>query len=85
MTIVYFTASWCRPCYKFGPVLKRVAAELGLDLTVADIDANGPLAARHGIQAVPTVLVIGPEHNVVERFGAVSETEIRRRLEPWAG
>ena len=69
--VVYFTASWCKPCKFFGPVLKAVARRAKITLVKVDIDRVDPsLISRRPwrVDVVPTVF-------------AYRNRKIRRRLE----
>jgi putative thioredoxin len=57
--VVDFWAGWCGPCLALGPAIE---AEVGkragrLELAKLDIDAEPQIAARYGIQSIPTVAV----------------------------
>ncbi|GAI96347.1 unnamed protein product, partial [marine sediment metagenome] len=57
--MVDFWAQWCGPCLATAPVLEELAKEYAgkIDFAKVDVDANGPLAAKYGIAAIPTMLV----------------------------
>jgi putative thioredoxin len=57
--VVDFWAAWCGPCRMLGPVLEsEIQKRAGkLELAKIDLDGEPALAARYGIQSIPTVAV----------------------------
>jgi putative thioredoxin len=57
--VVDFWAAWCGPCHMLAPAIEsEVGKRAGkVELAKVDIDAEGALAARYGIQSIPTVAV----------------------------
>ena len=57
--VVDFWAAWCGPCRMLGPAIEQEAAKRDgkLELAKIDVDAEGEIAARYGIQSIPTVAV----------------------------
>ena len=52
-------ASWCGPCKRFAPSFEAASVEHP-DVTFAKIDteAQQELSAQHGIQSIPTLMVL---------------------------
>jgi len=56
--LVDFWAEWCGPCKMIGPVIDKVADELGEEASIGkvNVDDQKELAAEYGIQSIPTLL-----------------------------
>lgn len=70
--VVDFWAPWCGPCRMIGPELDTLAAAHGDRLRVVkvNVDANPTVAARFGIQGIPTVGLFRDGHLVARSVGA---------------
>jgi putative thioredoxin len=81
--VVDFWAAWCGPCRALGPAIESEVAkrEGRLELVKVDVDAEGPLAARFGIQSIPTVAVFRDGEPVSGFVGAYPAAAIGRFLD----
>ncbi len=70
--VVDFWAPWCGPCRMLAPELDALAAAHGERLLVVkvNVDANPTVAARYGIQGIPTVGLFQDGHLVARSVGA---------------
>ena len=73
ISVVDFWASWCAPCRAMAPQLER-AAKLrpGYRFAKVDVDAEPELAARYGIQSIPTLIVFRDGEPVAAQSGVVA-------------
>jgi putative thioredoxin len=78
--VVDFWAAWCGPCRALGPAIEQeVEKRAGkLELAKVDTDAEQALAARYGIQSLPTVAVFRNGEPVTGFIGAYPAGTIGR-------
>jgi thioredoxin 1 len=81
--LVDFWAEWCGPCKMLAPVLDEIATEQAGRVKVAkvNVDHNPALAARFGIQSIPTLLYFAGGKLRHQAVGVVSKKTIVAKLE----
>ncbi len=82
LSLVDFWAEWCGPCKRIGPIIDQIADENVGKVKVAkvDVDSNQSLAAKFGIQSIPTLLFFKNGKIVDQILGAVPKSEIQAKI-----
>ena len=78
--VVDFYATWCRPCIKMAPHLKKIAGEYeDNQLKVVKIDAekNVSLSTAHNIKGYPTLKLFKDGKEVKTKMGGLNEAQLR--------
>ena len=80
--VVDFWAAWCGPCRMVGPELEKLAAAHGdaVKVVKVDVDANGEVAARYGIQGIPTIALFRGGQQIASSVGAKPRAAIEADL-----
>lgn len=81
--LVDFWAEWCMPCKMLAPTIDDLAGEYDGRLKVGkvDTDSNRETALKHGISAIPTVMLF-KGGQVVKRFvGLQAKKEFKQAID----
>jgi thioredoxin 1 len=80
--LVDFWAEWCGPCRAVLPILDRIVAERNGDLKLVkvNIDEEQGLAARYGVQSIPTMILFKDGEPAAAAIGAQPKPSLERAL-----
>ena len=73
LAVVDFNATWCGPCRMLAPIVDQLADELDdrAEFYSVDVDVNPELAARFGVQSIPTIVYLQPDGSYTVSMGNV--------------
>ena len=80
--VLLFSSERCGPCRAFKPVVERVVAQSGGDLTLLLVDAyaSTELAAQYSVRSIPTLVCFRDGEQVDQRAGSMPEPKLRAML-----
>ncbi len=81
--LVDFWAPWCGPCQVMEPVITELAEEFQERAVVAkiNVDNNPEIAARYGIQSIPTLMIFQNGEVVDQLVGTMPKKALTQKLE----
>jgi thioredoxin 1 len=80
--LVDFTATWCGPCKVLGPIVEKLATELGGKVKVGklDIDESPSVTAKYGVRGVPTVMVFHGGERKAQHVGLTNRETLLKMI-----
>ena len=74
VSLMDFNAPWCGPCRSQEPILEAISDQLSGKASVSaiNVDENRDIAAKFGIQSIPTLIVF-KDSKEMQRFVGLHE------------
>ena len=81
--LVDFFADWCGPCKMMGPVVAKMADQFDGRIKVGkcNVDENMELAQKYRISSIPAFIVFHNGKPAETFVGAMSQSELKGKLE----
>lgn len=81
--LVDFSAEWCGPCKKLGPIVEDLAAEYDgkIKVVTLDIDESRETPTKYGIMSVPTMFFVKGGEVVDRMVGLVPKDRIKEKID----
>ena len=81
--LVDFWATWCGPCRMVGPVVSEIAEEYEGKVKVGkiDVDEEGELAEKYGVQSIPTLIFFRNGEEVSRQVGFAPKAKLEQMFE----
>ena len=82
VALVDFWAPWCGPCRMQGPIVEKIAEEMGDQVRCykVNIDEEQESAAKFMVQSIPTLLVFKNGEVVQQFVGVTRAVELKAAL-----
>ena len=82
VTLVDFWAPWCGPCRMQGPIVEKLAEEMGDQAKICkmNVDEEQETAAKFMVQSIPTLLLLKNGEVVQQFVGVTRAVELKAAL-----
>jgi thioredoxin 1 len=80
---VDFWAEWCGPCRMVGPAVEQLAQTMTGKVKFAklNVDENREIAAKYGIQSIPSLILFRDGNEVARTIGAAPKETYQKFIE----
>jgi thioredoxin 1 len=77
VTLVDFWAIWCGPCKTQGPIIDKVAEEIGTKAKICklDTDKNPIISQKYNVNLIPTIIIF-KNGKIVEKYIGVQQKDL---------
>ena len=81
--LVDFWAEWCGPCKAMGPLMDKLAEDLGDKIKVVKLNTqdNPEVPGRYGIVSIPTFMLIKNGEVVHQMLGSMAYPNFKSEVE----
>ena len=81
--LVDLWAPWCMPCRWYSPIIEKTSEGMKdkFNLVKVNVDENQEIAAKYGVEAIPTTLLIENGKVKASIVGAMQESQLKAWLD----
>ena len=80
MSLIQFTATWCKPCETVKPVIEQLKNEYVFEYILIDVDEEEGQASKYNIKSLPTMLFLINDE-IVDKIEGANLEDIRKKTE----
>lgn len=74
--VLFFSAPWCTPCERFGPIVAKVAKEGGYAIEKINTDEDLTRALTYKVASIPVMVGLRDDRVVARLEGAHTENQL---------
>lgn len=81
--MIDFWAEWCGPCKMISPIVEDIAKQYTDKAVIGkvDVSSNAAVSSKYEIKFIPTILFVKGGVVVDKQVGAVSKSDLIKKLE----
>lgn len=81
--VIDFYADWCGPCKMMGPIFEDTSKEYEgkVKFVKLDVQSNEGLAAKFGVQGIPTLVILKDGEEKGRITGMTTKDALKQKIE----
>src|SRR3989338_7413943 len=81
--LVDYWAQWCMPCKMIAPFVEELAKEYHAKIKIGkvNVDENPKVTSQYGIMSIPTLIFFKNGKVSEQAVGALTKSELKKKIE----